>query len=48
MIKEVRVAPNQTINLGAELKAGSYMVEVRQGDKMLAHRLNGGLTETLY
>ena len=39
MIKEVRVAPNQTINLGAELKAGSYMVEVRQGDKVKTTRV---------
>ncbi len=30
-IKQVTVMPYQTINIGAELKAGSYMIEVRQG-----------------
>jgi hypothetical protein len=29
--KQLTIMPNQTINLGAELKAGSYMIEVKQG-----------------
>ena len=39
MIKEVRVAPYQIINLGTELKAGSYMLEVRQGNKVKSTRV---------
>jgi hypothetical protein len=39
MIKEVRVVPNQAINLGSELKAGSYLLEVRQGDKVKTTRV---------
>jgi hypothetical protein len=31
LYKNFKVMPNQTIALGAELKAGSYLVEVRQG-----------------
>ena len=29
--KQLTVMPYQTINLGAELKAGAYMLEVKQG-----------------
>ncbi|MEO7522529.1 MAG: T9SS type A sorting domain-containing protein, partial [Ferruginibacter sp.] len=31
LYKNFKVMPNQVIALGAELKAGSYLVEVRQG-----------------
>ena len=32
-IKSFKVAPYQTIIVGAELKSGSYLVEVRQGEE---------------
>jgi hypothetical protein len=32
--KSFRVMPYQTIALGAELKPGSYLVEVRQGTQV--------------
>jgi hypothetical protein len=38
-IKSVKVAPYQTVNLGAELKAGSYMLEVRQGNNLKTTRV---------
>jgi hypothetical protein len=31
VLKLVNVTPNQTLNLGSELKAGTYLIEVRQG-----------------
>jgi hypothetical protein len=31
LFKSFKLIPHQTIALGAELKAGSYLVEVRQG-----------------
>jgi hypothetical protein len=30
-IKSVKVSSNSNVNLGADLKAGAYMLEVRQG-----------------
>jgi hypothetical protein len=38
-IKSVKVTPYQTINLGAELKAGAYMLEVRQGKEVKTTRV---------
>jgi len=38
-IKQVTVMPYQTINIGAELKAGSYMIEVRQGSSLKTTRV---------
>jgi len=37
--KQLTVMPNQTINLGAELKAGAYMIEVRQGSTLKTTRV---------
>ena len=39
MVKEIKVAPYQTINFGAELKAGSYFIEVRQGKVVKTERV---------
>jgi len=39
LIKEVKVAPYQTINLGAELKSGSYILEVKQGNTLKTTRV---------
>ena len=39
LIKEVKVSPYQTINLGAELKSGSYILEVRQGNTVKTSRV---------
>ena len=33
-LKTVRTAANQTLNLGADLRAGSYLIEVRQGNNV--------------
>ena len=38
-LKHVKVMPYQTINIGAELKAGSYMIEVRQGKSLKTTRV---------
>jgi hypothetical protein len=38
-IKSLKVAPYQTINLGAELKAGSYLLEVKQGNSLKTTRV---------
>jgi len=38
-IKEVKVQPYQTVNMGAELKAGTYMIEVRQGSQVKTTRV---------
>ena len=38
-IKEVIVSAYQTINLGAELKSGAYMIEVRQGKNLKTTRV---------
>jgi hypothetical protein len=38
-IKSVKVAPYQTVNLGAELKSGSYMLEVKQGNSVKTTRV---------
>ena len=39
LIKSIKVAPYQTINLGAELKAGSYLLEVKQGNSLKTTRV---------
>ena len=38
-IRQVTVMPYQTINIGAELKSGSYMIEVRQGSSVKTTRV---------
>jgi hypothetical protein len=38
-VKSVKVAANQVIGLGAELKAGSYLLEVRQGNEVKTTRV---------
>ena len=38
-LKSVVIAPNRTINLGSELKAGSYFIEVRQGKEVKTTRV---------
>jgi hypothetical protein len=38
-IKSVKVAPYQTLNIGYELKSGSYMLEVRQGNNVKTTRV---------
>jgi hypothetical protein len=38
-IKSVKVAPYQTLNIGSELKSGSYLVEVRQGNSVKTTRV---------
>jgi peroxiredoxin family protein len=38
-VKSVKVAANQVIGLGAELKAGAYMLEVRQGNEVKTTRV---------
>ena len=38
-IKSMSVTPNQTITLGAEFKAGVYMLEVRDGDAVKVTRI---------
>jgi hypothetical protein len=38
-IKSVKVAPYQTLSIGSELKSGSYMLEVRQGNNMKTTRV---------
>jgi hypothetical protein len=37
--KQLTIMPNQTINLGAELKAGAYMIEVKQAGAMKLTRV---------
>jgi hypothetical protein len=37
--KQVTVMPYQTINIGAELRAGAYMIEVRQGKNVKTTRV---------
>ena len=39
LVKEIKVAPYQTINFGAELKAGVYIIEVRQGKAVKMERV---------
>ncbi len=39
LFKQLTVMPYQTINLGAELKAGAYMIEVRQGKNVKTTRV---------
>ena len=38
-IKSFEVMPYQTINVGADLKAGTYMMEVRQGNEVKVTKL---------
>jgi hypothetical protein len=38
-LKALTVQPNQTVNVGAELKAGSYFIEVRQGKNVRTTRV---------
>jgi hypothetical protein len=38
-IKSVVIAPNRTMNIGSELKAGSYFIEVRQGKEVKTTRV---------
>ena len=38
-IKSVKVDPYQTISIGSELKSGSYMLEVRQGNSVKTTRV---------
>ena len=37
--KQLTIMPYQTINLGAELRAGAYMIEVRQGNVVKTTRV---------
>jgi hypothetical protein len=39
LFKQVTVMPYQTINVGAELRAGAYMIEVRQGKNVKTTRV---------
>jgi hypothetical protein len=38
-IKSIVVAPNRTMNIGSELKAGSYIIEIRQGKEVKMTRV---------
>jgi hypothetical protein len=38
-LKSVVIAPNKTINLGSDLKAGTYILEVRQGKEVKTVRV---------
>lgn len=38
-IKSFKTAPFQTLNIGSELKSGSYLVEVRQGNSVKTTRV---------
>jgi hypothetical protein len=38
-IKSVVIAPNRTMNIGSELKAGAYFIEVRQGKEVKTTRV---------
>jgi hypothetical protein len=38
-IKSVKVAPYQTVNIGSELKSGSYLLEVKQGNNVKTTRV---------
>ena len=38
-IKSVKVAPYQTLSIGSELKTGSYMIEVKQGNSVKTTRV---------
>jgi hypothetical protein len=38
-IKSVKVAPYQSLSIGSELKSGSYMLEVRQGNNVKTTRV---------
>jgi hypothetical protein len=38
-IKSLRTSPNQTISLGSDLKAGAYLLEVRQGSNVKTTRV---------
>jgi hypothetical protein len=38
-IKSVKVAPYQTLNIGSELKSGSYLLEVKQGNNVKTTRV---------
>jgi hypothetical protein len=38
-LKSVVIAPNKTINIGSELRAGSYFIEVRQGKEVKTTRV---------
>jgi hypothetical protein len=39
MLKTLKVSANQTVSIGSELKAGAYLVEVRQGNEVKTTRL---------
>ena len=39
LFKEIKIAPYQTINLGSELKSGTYLIEVRQGKVVRTERV---------
>ena len=34
LLKEIKIAPYQTVNIGSDLRTGSYFIEVRQGKKV--------------
>jgi hypothetical protein len=38
-IKSVKVASGKTLNIGSELKAGAYFIEVRQGREVKTTRV---------
>jgi hypothetical protein len=38
-VKQLTVAPYQTVNVGAELKSGVYMIEARQGQEVKTERV---------
>jgi flagellar biosynthesis component FlhA len=38
-IKSAKVAPNKTMNIGSDLKAGAYFIEVRQGKEVKTTRV---------
>jgi hypothetical protein len=39
MIKQVTVQPYQTVNFGSDLKAGAYILEVKQGTSVKSTRI---------
>jgi hypothetical protein len=39
LFNQFTVMPYQTVNLGAQLKAGAYLVEVRQGKQVKTTRV---------
>jgi hypothetical protein len=38
-IRSINIQPNATINIGSELKAGAYFIEVKQGKSVKTTRV---------